>query len=136
MRTFSLLCIAILIGSAVNSQSTKWQEAIKWKLYNIPPQEGLEIPLAQLGRFESINLNDDSMHVFMNQVVLKKDAPAWEGVYIASCELSGNPHKIVISVFGGFLYDEQLKLYYEVPPAIKSKWMEFLSNGMKRLTSK
>jgi len=46
-----------------------------------------------------------------------------------------NLHKFDISMYGGFVFDENLKTYYEVPGELKKEWLQFINDNYVRFSS-
>lgn len=44
--------------------------------------------------------------------------------------------KVLISTFGGFLYDEKTKRYYEIPGDSRDHWINYLYSKLAELSSK
>lgn len=88
--------------------------------------------------FQSIDLSNQTMHAFMSNVTEwpKEKYSVWMGLYIATCEMEDKKfRKIIISNYGGFFYDQLTKRYYELPTELKTQWLEFLIDSMKKISA-
>ena len=126
----------LLIGQKSSGQEINWNNSKNWKLYNIHNKAGFNYPVDTLVHFNSINLNDDTMHTMLRNAVIwpKEKYSMWMGLYIATCEgEDGKIRKIIISTYGGFFYLQSAKRYYQIPEEITPRWLEWLNDNGKKM---
>jgi hypothetical protein len=108
------------------SQEMDWHKTSNWKLYDFGGKKPFAYTVDSLSAFEHIDLNDDSLHYFLNAAALwpKDKVASWMGCFVVSCEgIDHKMRKIDVSVYGGFFYDEGDSRYYEVREGMKmSGW--------------
>lgn len=129
-KYFLFLSISLAASVGVLAQSTAWQKASGWTLYNIHGAKFYKVALDSLDRYHHRPLNDDSMRTFLSQSVElpTEKAPMWMGAYVASCIVDRRKWKIDISSYGGFFFDETNKKFYSVPQAIQKDWLNYLAD--------
>ena len=127
---YIVLFISVLVVSKCFSQNINWKDAKNWRLYDIRDGSAFNYSLDTLKNFKSIDLNPDTMHIFLLDVVEwpKNKSSLWMGLYVATCELPGKEiRKIEISVFGGFFYDDLTKTYFQIPLSVRNDWLGYFS---------
>jgi len=137
MRIIYLIGLVLLSGTT-SAQQKNWKEANNWKLYNIHTNKAFGYTPDTLSNFRSVSLGDSLVQgylIYSSAWPKEKDA-SWMGVFIASYEDSNKICKVDISVYGGFLFDESIKQYFELPLYMRNDWMEFLNNAFKRMPLK
>jgi hypothetical protein len=135
----NMLWIYLLIQFlSATGQEIDWQKASDWKIYKVSGDKGLGYSVDTLRKCSFIEMMDDSVHYFMKQVeaLPKENPPVWMGAYYASCVIESKVHKIDISVYGGFFYDELTHRYYRLPMHLGNDWMDWLNSLKKRVNAK
>ncbi|HVM86876.1 MAG TPA: hypothetical protein VMT76_01725 [Puia sp.] len=130
--------LLIILSSSSFSQNNFWYNTKRWKLYKIQGNEAFKCPPDSLEFRENIPLNADSLRLFLkNASVWPKDKYSlWMGSWLVSFEdENDNLHKFDISMYGGFVFDENLKTYYEVPGELKKEWLQFINDNYVRFSS-
>ena len=135
--SFSLIFLSIMYLHS-NGQTIDWQQTSHWKIYKIHHAGSLRLPLDSLQQFDHTELGDDSMHYYLHHMaVWPKDKTAvWMGAFTTTCELGQRIRKVDISVYGGFLFDEVSRRYYELPERFSDDWLAFLHRAMEQMSSK
>jgi len=121
--------IFILICNHSLGQSKVFQDAGKWKLYDVSGQDLFRYSADTLKHFAYYPLNDDSIRSFLKEVkeLPSNDAPVWMGgPHIATYELDGETYKLDISHYGGFFFDERTKRYYQVSDDRVEEWLSYI----------
>ena len=115
----------------VHGQSTDWQKTSDWKLYSIHRGGSLQYPVDSLQHFKSVALNPDSMQFFLQKMSVwpKEKTALWMGAFIASYKSGNEMHKLDISTYGGFIFDESSKQYFELPERYRTAWLDFLNDA-------
>ena len=107
-----------------------WGKTTSWKLYDLNGRKGFSIQVDSLSNFRSTKLNDDSVHNFLRSISQwpKEKTAVWMGYFVATCKTpDNNIHKIDISMYGGFFFDETTHLYYELPEQVRDEWMKYIN---------
>ena len=127
--------ILLVIVTHAKGQTFDWHQTHNWKMYNIGSSKGLKLSIDSLRQVSSLPMNDDSVHLFIKQIdsVPKEKYFTWMGAYYATCVIDTIICKIDISVYGGFLYNEQTKRYYQLPKSVRNEWMNWLSEIKEQL---
>jgi hypothetical protein len=109
-------------------QTTSFKAAKNWKLYDITTGNLFRYPVDSLKKFHYIELNDDSIHKYIEDVseLPADDPPRWMGAHIATYEIEGITKKIEISQYGGFFYDEVSKKHYQIPDTRIDEWLAYV----------
>lgn len=110
-------------------QPIHWDSASAWTIYYVNDRNAPRFPMDTLHNFRNVEVNNDSMRMFVSQAKpLEMKSPVWMGYYVASCKVpSGEKHKILISMYGGFFLDQQMGDYYEIPMNMRKDWLSYLS---------
>jgi hypothetical protein len=127
----ALATIIILILLSLAAAEVPWNRASDWQLYQIQGHGVFNYSIDTLKSFRSIPLDADSMKSYLtNAQIMKHDGSvAWMGGYVASYKLEGVIRKIEISNYGGFLYDESTKTFYQVKEGKVATWSAYLHHS-------
>jgi hypothetical protein len=60
----------------------------------------------------------------------------WMGAWVTSCLIDEKKHKIDISSYGGFFFDETDKKYYTVTAGDQRDWLNYLAASAGSIPSK
>lgn len=134
---YLILFISILFVTKCFSQDINWKDAKNWRLYDLRDGSAFNYSLDTLKNFKSIQLDYDTMHIFLSDVVEwpKNKSSLWMGLYVATCELPEREiQKIEISVYGGFFYDDLTKSYFQLPSSDRDDWLDYFSSNSRRLS--
>lgn len=128
-----LVLLTILSFFNLPSQ-IRWENAKDWKIYKMPSHIGLRVSLDSLSIYKNQLLDIDRMRTFLKTLQkIKNINPVWTGLYVASCELDNTKRKILFSRYGGFLFDESSKSYYQIPENLRQNWLNFLNESSKSI---
>lgn len=121
-----------------NAQTVNWTNTANWKLYAIRKSAALRYSSDTLKFFPFVVLPNDSVLIFLKALrpLPAEKAGVWMGAFIATCERNNRICKIDISMYGGFLYDEREKAYYELPPSKRDEWIDYLNRILERVPYK
>jgi len=129
LMVFSLTLSIFLHGLG---QQVDWGKTSEWRMYKVVRTAQISpyrLSLDSLMAFPSMKLNDDSMHLFLNDIVSlgHQEGVTWQGVFPCSVKFSnGDVHEILISVYGGFFYDVATKVFFQISDVWKAFWLEYL----------
>lgn len=132
MKSFSSIIIIMLslFWTTVNGQNINWQKTSNWKIYKIQDNRSFIYTLDTLQNFTSIRVNDKEMQLLVQGIadLNQKESPLWMGNYVLSFDYpNGVSHKIEVSTYGGFLYEDAAKKYYFVPENNRRQLQDFMS---------
>ena len=126
-----LLVILASITFHISRSQVIWKETKDWKIYNINSRSMIKIGLDSLSKLKSYPLNPDSVQSFIGSAnkIPKDSTPlAWMGGALATCTYQGKIRKVQISSYGGWLFDQETKSYFEVPKDQAAEWYSYVSN--------
>jgi len=137
MRLLFYLLITINFAaiSSGKCQDLKWDEAKNWQLYNLHSNKAFKLPIDSLNQYSSLTLNTDTIKLFGREIQqwAKSESAVWMGLFLVTYETAdGVKRKVVISNYGGFLYDPLTRQYYELAEDMRDQWYEWL-NGKSRI---
>jgi hypothetical protein len=127
----ALITLLILNVLSVAPAQVAWNKTSDWQLYQIQGHGVFNYSIDTLKSFRSTPLNADSMKSYLNNAqIMKHDGSvAWMGGYVSTCKLEGVTRKIEISNYGGFLYDESTKTFYQVQEEKAGAWSVYLHHS-------
>lgn len=133
MKTF--LAFLMAFGSLNNVAQIDWGKTTHWKIYKVPGPIIFQIPIDSLTRLNSQALRKDSILMYIGNSKILPDSikPVWMGGWVATYELSGEVHKIQISAYGGFFYDQTSGRYYEIPMEMRDEWMTYINQALSSM---
>jgi hypothetical protein len=133
MKKGIIVCITIALVAhfKASAQDVKWTKAENWRLYLIIDKKDYSTSVDSLGKFKSISLDQDTMRMYVTSAEEwpKEKYSMWMGKYLSTCEIGGIMRKIDISMYGGFFYDENTKKYFQIPPALRGSWLNYLNES-------
>jgi hypothetical protein len=133
MKTFLIL---LLLLTAVHSVAqTDWSKTSNWKIYRVPGPAVFKITIDSLNRLDSRPLQKDSLMSFLATCTILPDSinPLWMGGWVATYESTGKTHKLEISSYGAFFYDQSSGRFYQIPMALKDDWMTYINQVLSLL---
>jgi len=133
MKTFSAFLFITIGFLSCKAQHEPWPKTKNWKVYKGEGQQVFSYSIDTLNSIPSKRLNQDSIQFFLENMVQVSDTthPIWMGSYLASYESSaGKVHKVEVSIYGGFFYDESSGKYYNLPRQFNAKWLAFITGNM------
>lgn len=135
-----ILPLAFLLPAGSSfGQDTLWKHTSHWKLYDIHNKKGFTYSVDTLQYFKNVELDDNLMHGFLGKTILwpPEKYSMWMGLFIASYETKDKEmRKIVISSYGGFLYDALTKRYFEIPENDRAAWYQLIHNSADKIALK
>jgi hypothetical protein len=126
-----IFVIITLTTFHVSKGQVIWKETKDWKIYNVTSRLMIKIGLDSLSNLRSYPLNLDSVQAFLSSVnkIPKDSTPlAWMGGVLATCTYQGKMRKVQISSYGGWFFDQETKLYFEVPRDQAADWYSYISD--------
>jgi hypothetical protein len=133
----NILQLLLLLGSTLSNiessraQTPAWQHSSDWTLYNLGGKKFYKVKLDSLSFYNHRPLDDDSMHNFLahSSALVSDQAPLWMGAFVASCMIDNKMHKIDISSYGTFFFDETDKKYFSVTQGVQKDWLKYFANS-------
>src|SRR5579871_1721479 len=116
----------VLICFAFHAEGQmQWEETSDWKIYKIPGSLIFKISTDSLKKLNCHVLQVDSMIHFLSVSDLLPDSvnPLWMGGWVATYGYKGGLHKIQISAYAGFFFDQSSGRFYQVPVGLREEWM-------------
>jgi hypothetical protein len=133
-----ILILLILHLQLGFGQSVNWSQTKDWVIYDIHDDNAFNYSLDTLHHFKSNLLGDSIIHRYLKDGVawpIDKSS-LWMGLYVTTCQFEdGTIHKIDISVYGGFFFEEQSKSYYEVSSESRKQWLHYFHDCLAKLSS-
>lgn len=123
------MSIVFPIAITSSAQAPAWQQSSQWTLYNVRGAKFYKVAPDSLDNYNHRHLNDDSMRAFLSgsSTLPADNPPMWMGAFVASCIIDNQRHKIDISSYGGFFFDETDKKYYSVTQKNQKDWLNYLA---------
>ncbi|HET6256656.1 MAG TPA: hypothetical protein VFE32_21455 [Puia sp.] len=123
------LVFLLLCGTLNTLAQINWSKTSNWKIYKVPEPVIFKIPIDSLNQLYSRPLRQDSTMMYIGTSTILPDSikPVWMGGWVATYELSGQMHKIQISAYGAFFYDQSSDRFYQIPIALKDDWMTYIN---------
>ena len=134
------LLLALFCCSHALPQNNGWSKASGWKLYQIQGNSAFKCTADSLKNLQNVLLDPDSLNYFLKAASAWPDDnyPLWMGSYLISyADLKGGMHKIDISMYGSFFYDEGMGMgkYFQVPAHLKKGWLAFIRGYYEKLSA-
>ena len=129
---------SLLIYSLIKGQPLSIEKSIHWKIYDISGSNLFSYTVDTVKKFPNSPINEDSIHFYLSKLsIWPSDAPPlWMGVHIATYELNGSERKVDISLYGGFFYDEETKLHYQISEDKIDMWTAFIRQEFMKIHEK
>src|ERR1700722_10808822 len=133
MKAFLAFIIVCSTFNAVAQMD--WGKTSRWKIYKVPEPIMFRIPIDSLAQTNSQTLGQDSILMFIGTSTVLPDSitPVWMGGWLATYEFGGQIHKIEISSYGAFLYDQSSNRFYQIPIGLKEEWMTYIRQKLSLL---
>jgi hypothetical protein len=128
----SFICIMFIVATRTHAQDIDWQQTSIWKLYDTRSIRSLGTPIEKILQSKSAFLDSVDIKNFLSAVTKmpSADAPVWMGYYVVSCVTKEGELKLFyISVYGGFFYDRDKKIYYQVAEDARKEWLDYFSQA-------
>jgi hypothetical protein len=135
MKIIIALVMATMSMHSVSAQ-IHWSETKDWKLYKAKTSILFKSAPDSLALMNAYPLNRDSIIAFLNEsTILPKETPAatWMGGFAATFKYDGKLRKLLISSYGGYVFDSESKRYYQLPSERKNEWFEYINSCASNL---
>jgi hypothetical protein len=119
------------------AKAQPWNNAINWTLYDLKGTKFYKLPVDSLLQLPHLKLDSVMMGGFLlgaTQLPPKK-TPAWMGAYVVSYIYQQQIHKVDISTYNGFFYDESSNTFYQIEAEKQKNWHDYLAKSMNSLLS-
>lgn len=133
---YLIIFLLLTIFKSGTEIKVDWYRSGKWRLYATQEFDVFGYNLDTLKKIRSIALNDDSVRLFIGDAkeLVNKDAPAWMGLHLLTCELHGGEiRKVEVSSYGNFFYDEKGKKYYKIQTQLSREWRAYIASNFLKL---
>ena len=134
----SLLTIILAFVFQISfGQQIRWEHCSDWHLYKTADKRENAFPGDSLYKIKNVSLNADSVKYYLKSAVLwpKDKTMLWMGFFVLSCSDNAKKlHKVDISLYGGFFYDEAGQRYYEIQKEKQDAWLQYLNDNMQRFS--
>jgi hypothetical protein len=133
MKTFLAIIIVFSTFNAV--AQLDWSKSSHWKIYKVPEPLIFKVPVDSLPQINSQTLQQDSMMMYIGTSTILPDSikPIWMGGWVATYEFGDQVHKIEISSYGAFFYDQSTNRFYQIPIGLKEEWMTYIHQKLSLL---
>lgn len=127
MKTF--LAFLILLSTLNTNAQVDWSKTSHWKIYKVPGPNIFSISIDSLTGLNSQTLRQDSILMYIGNSTILPDSvkPIWMGGWAASYKLGSQLHKIQVSTYGAFFYDQSTGRFYQIPISLKKEWMTYIN---------
>ena len=135
----AIIGLFFLIAVTAVGQEIAWDKTTKWKIYAVPSKGAFKFPADTLHHFKKIELDDKTMHEYLKDATIwpKEKYSVWMGSFVSAFEKAdGKLKKIIISSYGGFIYDADEKRYYEIPESKREGWYKYINEKAAELNEK
>jgi hypothetical protein len=133
MKTF---LIPLLLLTALHSVAQiDWGKTSNWKIYKLPGPVVLKITIDSLNRLDCRPLQKNTLMSFLATSTILPDSinPLWMGGWVATYQSIGKTHKLLISAYGAFFYDQSSARYYQIQMGLKDDWMTYINQVLSLL---
>lgn len=131
----TIFFLLVFLGTMIcHGQTIDWSKTRNWRIYSLNNKEAYFYPVDTLKNFKSVAMSDSNVISYLSRgrVWEKGKGATWMGIYIASYEtIDKDVRKVVISSYGGFLFDSQSQRYYELPKELRKDWNDFIMENLK-----
>jgi len=113
----------------MHAQDIDWRQTSNWRLYDSRSIRNFDVPTEKILQSKSNVLDSGSIYDFLSAATKMDsgDSPVWMGYYVASCKTRAGETKLFyISVYGGFFYDRDKKVYYLIAEDSRKGWLDYL----------
>jgi hypothetical protein len=115
-------------------QTIDWSTTNNWRIYALNNKEAYFYSADTLANFKSVVMNDSIVISYLTHAKAwpVSKSGTWMGIYIASYETVAKVRqKIVLSSYGGFLFDSWSRRYYELPRELREGWNDYIMKNLK-----
>ncbi len=102
-----------------------------WKLYNYFRFKALSLPLDSIKQYQLISLNDIQIRRMLLDAEIMNGPTKniqWMGLHTVTHQYQNKERKMEVSYYGGFVYDDTTKSYYEVNENVRDEWQNYFTN--------
>lgn len=136
MRNLFLLFAFSLSTYFLYSQTIDWKKTNNWRLYEVNSRQAFSIKSDSLKYMKSIEADHKLVKDFLAKThpLQNGKEAVWMGAYLVSYQLAdGKPRKLIVSTYGGFMFDECTKTFWELPAFLRDDWREYWEELSGRL---
>ena len=131
----TILLLLLIFVALTSTAQIDWKRTSDWKIYKIPESIIFKVRIDSLNRLGSRPLRRDSVTSFLEMSTILADSikPVWMGGWVVTYEYKGHAHKIQISAYGSFFYDQSSAKYYQIPVELREEWMSYINRILSSL---
>lgn len=136
VRILAIVISSLFVKAALGQ--VNWNATKEWKVFKLNNIEAFNYPVDTLNSFRNVALADSVMHSFLKCATKwpKEKRALWMGFYLTTYQDDSlRTRKCVISNYGGFLFDDDSKTYYEIPVHLRDRWMRYINDNVNKLFS-
>lgn len=136
MKPLIVLILFFQVPIYSKGQQIDWSKTQHWRIYALNNQEAYYYSADTLPNIKSVPMDDSTVISFLSKGVLwpKGKRGTWMGLFIASYEtVDRQLKKVVISSYGGFLFESASCRYYELPKEIRGRWNDFVNQHLQKV---
>jgi hypothetical protein len=134
---FCFFVVSLSIFNVCAAQEQTWANAIDWTIYDVKGAKFYKLPVDTLSQLPHQKLDNGMIKGFLVGAtpLSPHETPAWMGAYVASYIYQKQMHKVDISTYNGFFYDESSQTFYQIEAEKQKGWHEYLAKSMNSLLS-
>ena len=131
----TILVLLLIFVALTSTAQMDWKKTSNWKIYKIPESIIFIVRIDSLNRLRSRPIRQDSLTNYLEMSTILADSinPVWMGGWVATYEYKGQVHKIQISAYGSFSYDQSSGKYYQIPVDLREEWMSYINQILSSL---
>jgi hypothetical protein len=136
MKWLLILILIFQASMSAKAQEVDWSKTRNWKIYALNNNEAYFYSVDTLYNFKNARMDDSSVTSYLSHAIpwSKGKSGTWMGLYIASYETPDRQiRKVVISSYGGFLFDSWSRRYYELPKELRKSWNDFIMENLQKV---
>ena len=137
MKTFLLPFLGSIFLSVnlCSAQTNSWSNGSEWTLYDVKGAKFYKLKVDTLSQLPHRKLDDVTMQSFLDgaAALSPNRIPAWMGAYVVSYTDQHVTHKVDISTYSGFFYDESTKAFFQISADKQKSWHDYLAQNMNAL---
>ena len=131
----TILILLLLSGTLNTVAQIDWSKTSHWKVYKIPEPLIFKVRIYSLSQLTCHPISQDSVvgYLSTSRILPNSISPVWMGGWVATYEYKSQVHKIQISAYGGFFYDQSSGRFYEIPIGLRDEWMTYINQILSSL---
>jgi hypothetical protein len=135
MKAHFMLIFIMPVFYSCKGQPPDWSNSSHWKIYKGEGMQVFDYSTKTMDTLPHVDFDNDSIQYYLKQAtpIPKDHTPLWMGAWLASYEsIDGKTHKVELSSYGVFFYDQASESYYAVPRELSRPWQNFLNSNIPK----